>query len=305
VQLRHGRGNRCARSTHRARAERIMLFYLPLYTPGPAWASISSPAQSAFSPSGRLQKTVRLRRLVCVPGQLSRSPTATHAIAGMNNGSTTAAQQKIRGVLSDGDKVLETSEATFDYAPAYSARRGGLFFIKDPRQFKSEIKAERYQDRSRHASSCERSHSENALIAPTFRRELSARCVIPRHSRRIGDSWAIPSHVHQQCAILARAADRTMHRGDTGMIRIDFRGFSGGKSLEEISWDQWFDAFEKNNLALLISTNADKPRFNKLVSRENARVEGAGPRRKASQRRHPTKAAGADAKKKRRAARQR
>src|SRR4051812_31240891 len=28
--------------------------------------------------------------------------------------------------------------------------------------------------------------------------------------------------------------------GDTGMIRLDFPGFSGGDSLQEISWDEWF-----------------------------------------------------------------
>lgn len=57
---------------------------------------------------------------------------------------------------------------------------------------------------------------------------------------------------------------------DTGIIRIDFPGFSGEKSLEPISWDEWFDAFEKNRLALLISNNPRKPRFNKLIRRDSA-----------------------------------
>ena len=39
---------------------------------------------------------------------------------------------------------------------------------------------------------------------------------------------------------------------------LTFRGFSGGKSLEQISWDEWFDAFEENNLALLIGNNPKK-----------------------------------------------
>lgn len=50
--------------------------------------------------------------------------------------------------------------------------------------------------------------------------------------------------------------------GDIGMLRIDFD--EPEKNLKEISWEQWFEAFEKNRLALLHSTTS---RFNKLVSR--------------------------------------
>lgn len=62
-------------------------------------------------------------------------------------------------------------------------------------------------------------------------------------------------------------------KGDTGMIRLDFPGYSGGDSLEPISWDEWFKAFDENKLALLIQeTTADgqQSNFNKLVSREAA-----------------------------------
>lgn len=49
---------------------------------------------------------------------------------------------------------------------------------------------------------------------------------------------------------------------DPGMLRIDFD--EPDPSLEEISWDDWFDAFERNDLALLHSEDS---RFNKLVQR--------------------------------------
>jgi hypothetical protein len=39
---------------------------------------------------------------------------------------------------------------------------------------------------------------------------------------------------------------------DVGMIRLDFPGYSGEGSLEEISWDEWFDKFDESNLALLV-----------------------------------------------------
>lgn len=51
---------------------------------------------------------------------------------------------------------------------------------------------------------------------------------------------------------------------DPGILRIDFQEPDEG--LEEIEWDVWFEAFEKNKLALLRSEDT---RFNKLVSREN------------------------------------
>ena len=55
--------------------------------------------------------------------------------------------------------------------------------------------------------------------------------------------------------------------GDPGILRIDFGEPAEG--LEEISWDEWFEAFEENKLAFLYSDEGDS-RFNKLVSRDNA-----------------------------------
>jgi len=60
---------------------------------------------------------------------------------------------------------------------------------------------------------------------------------------------------------------------DPGMIRLDFPGFSGEGSLEAISWDEWFRAFDDNGLALVYQeTTADGARsnFNKLIARETA-----------------------------------
>jgi hypothetical protein len=58
---------------------------------------------------------------------------------------------------------------------------------------------------------------------------------------------------------------------DAGLIRIDFPGYSGGDSLEKISWEEWFQGFEDNELAFLHRDmeheDGDLDRFNKLVSR--------------------------------------
>jgi hypothetical protein len=62
-------------------------------------------------------------------------------------------------------------------------------------------------------------------------------------------------------------------RNDPGMIRIDFPGWSGEDSLQPISWDDWFKAFDDNKLAFLYqdtTKEGEESRFNKLVNRSTA-----------------------------------
>jgi len=57
----------------------------------------------------------------------------------------------------------------------------------------------------------------------------------------------------------------------TELLRIDYPGFSGEDRLEEISWEEFFDAFEENNLAFLYqekTKDGGKSRFSKLVNRD-------------------------------------
>ena len=58
---------------------------------------------------------------------------------------------------------------------------------------------------------------------------------------------------------------------DVGIIRLDFPGYSGQDSLQEISWDDWFRKFDESNLALLVqeqTARGQQNNLNKLVSRE-------------------------------------
>lgn len=61
-------------------------------------------------------------------------------------------------------------------------------------------------------------------------------------------------------------------KNDVGMIRVDFPGWSGGGSLEPISWDEWFKQFDENDLAFLYRdmrhSDGELDRFNKLVRRD-------------------------------------
>jgi hemerythrin superfamily protein len=60
--------------------------------------------------------------------------------------------------------------------------------------------------------------------------------------------------------------------GDPGILRIDYTGFSGTESLEPISWDEFFEAFDANELAFLYQDDDDS-RFSKLVSRDSADLD--------------------------------
>lgn len=60
---------------------------------------------------------------------------------------------------------------------------------------------------------------------------------------------------------------RTRKAGDAGLIRIDFPGFSGEGSLEQIGWDEWFERFDSQNLAFLYQEGKNT-NFNKLVRRD-------------------------------------
>ncbi len=60
---------------------------------------------------------------------------------------------------------------------------------------------------------------------------------------------------------------------DTGMIRLDFPGYSGANSLQPISWNDWFEKFDDNNLTLLVqdqTARGERSNFSKIVSRETA-----------------------------------
>ncbi len=55
--------------------------------------------------------------------------------------------------------------------------------------------------------------------------------------------------------------------GRSGVILLDY-GEPTSLELESITWDDFFDGFEENELAFLYPDDSDEIRFAKLVSRE-------------------------------------
>jgi hypothetical protein len=70
----------------------------------------------------------------------------------------------------------------------------------------------------------------------------------------------------------ARVKD-TGEGDDPGILRIDFPGDGDDEGLEPISWDEWFEWFDRNGLAFVYQdekADGEPSTFNKLVSRETA-----------------------------------
>lgn len=70
---------------------------------------------------------------------------------------------------------------------------------------------------------------------------------------------------------------------DPGILRIDFPGYTGEETLEEITWEQFFAKFENERLAFLYqeeTAESDTSRFSKMINRKNPdeqkREKGAG-----------------------------
>ena len=67
---------------------------------------------------------------------------------------------------------------------------------------------------------------------------------------------------------------RTARGGSAGVLRIDFPGFTGERTLRKISWDDWFEKFDESDLAFLYqdeTASGDCSRFFKLVNRSRSR----------------------------------
>lgn len=63
-----------------------------------------------------------------------------------NQARKTAADLRVSGVLTRAGMELERSETEFQYVPGHSSRDGGLFFRRDPREYRLDLRAESYQD---------------------------------------------------------------------------------------------------------------------------------------------------------------
>jgi hypothetical protein len=64
-------------------------------------------------------------------------------------------------------------------------------------------------------------------------------------------------------------------RGDPGMLRLMFPDapFAKDEQLRAIDWTEWFDAFDRNDLALVYDPTS---RFSKIIARSTAEARAQG-----------------------------
>ncbi|QLG60422.1 hypothetical protein [Halorarum salinum] len=88
----------------------------------------------------------------------------------------------------------------------------------------------------------------------------------PAESERTTDHDEIRDWVEERDGRPARV-EGTDDDGD-GLLRVDFG--DGDDDLEPVSWDEFFEAFEENDLAMVSqdeTTEGEGSRFSKLASR--------------------------------------
>jgi hypothetical protein len=86
------------------------------------------------------------------------------------------------------------------------------------------------------------------------------------------DHKRIRQWVEERGGSPARVKD-TEKGKSSGVLRIDYPGYSGEETLEKITWEEFFQGFEANNLAFLYqeeTKDGEKSRFSKLIDRDSA-----------------------------------
>lgn len=94
--------------------------------------------QALIGPSLPPMVAVQVERVLPMPGGYLVE------IRAVNEGSSTASDLMVEGALMRDTTVVEKSNATLDFVPAGTARDGGLFFTRDPRQYRLEVRPTGY-----------------------------------------------------------------------------------------------------------------------------------------------------------------
>jgi len=137
----------------------------------PSEAGETKPAQAALESTSPLEWVIAAMGgalvaatlaylVICAMAEPPRPPAVTLSVTSVtttpggylvsfraeNTGGQTAAGLQITGELRDGEVVVESREATLDYLPQQSERRGGLFFTHDPAAHEVSLRAHGYAD---------------------------------------------------------------------------------------------------------------------------------------------------------------
>lgn len=89
-----------------------------------------------------LQQTQALPAVAIERGRIMQSRHGyTVEFVARNDAGATASDVQVEGVLRRDGQVVEVAQSRIDYVPGSSARRGGLFFTRDPREHELTLRA--------------------------------------------------------------------------------------------------------------------------------------------------------------------
>ncbi|MEO6393154.1 MAG: hypothetical protein ABIP75_14995 [Pyrinomonadaceae bacterium] len=99
-----------------------------------------------------------------------------------------------------------------------------------------------------------------------------------------GESKQTTDHAVIQKWVEARGGHPASVKGtgsgdEPGLLRIDYPGYTGEDTLEEITWDEFFAKFDETGLAFLFqdeTKDGELSRFSKLVANEVESKKAAG-----------------------------
>lgn len=118
------------------------------------------------------------------------------------------------------------------------------------------------ETRAERASSC------------TFQVRRCLESELRKKEKQMSDAKVTNDHHVIRKWVEARGGNPSRVRGTggkgSGVLRIDYPGYSGEETLEAIEWDEFFEGFEENNLAFLYqdeTQDGELSRFSKLIER--------------------------------------
>ena len=91
------------------------------------------------------------------------------------------------------------------------------------------------------------------------------------------DHGEIQSWVEQRGGKAARVRG-TERKSDAGLLRVDYPGYSGEDTLETITWEEFFEAFDEHELAFLYqekTKDGKLSRFSKFIDRNSEEAKKA------------------------------
>ncbi len=144
---------------------------------------------------------------------------------------------------------------------------------KKPQQSARKTRSRSSQEERRKSGAKATTKKASAKSATASKKKATRTTKKASASRTTIDHDEIRRWAEERGAVPSAVIGTSRRGQDPGIIRLDFPGYSGEGKLEEISWDEFFEKFDENGLALVYqqeTAKGERSNFNKLVKRDAA-----------------------------------